>query len=149
MRRRPPRSTRTDTLFPYTTLFRSVRGIGADIEREFAVLAQLAAARIRPDHRGDADRLGLRRKLADFLGQFEEMLRPRIDGEADRRTAEPQRIVEAARHRLNAGGRPALRRLDLEVGRPLPRQPVRHRLDQAAPPRTGRTPHTAIRRAPG
>src|SRR3546814_4827568 len=28
MIRRPPRSTRTDTLFPYTTLFRSV-GIGA------------------------------------------------------------------------------------------------------------------------
>src|SRR3546814_5354643 len=26
MTRRPPRSTRTDTLFPYTTLFRSVRG---------------------------------------------------------------------------------------------------------------------------
>src|SRR3546814_12329996 len=25
MSRRPPRSTRTDTLFPYTTLFRSVR----------------------------------------------------------------------------------------------------------------------------
>src|SRR3546814_3496941 len=30
MRRRPPRSTRTDTLFPYTTLFRSVgQGQGA------------------------------------------------------------------------------------------------------------------------
>src|SRR3546814_15671628 len=26
MRRRPPRSTRTDTLFPYTTLFRSPDG---------------------------------------------------------------------------------------------------------------------------
>src|SRR3546814_7933226 len=26
MRRRPPRSTRTDTLFPYTTLFRSLAG---------------------------------------------------------------------------------------------------------------------------
>src|SRR3546814_2934329 len=26
MRRRPPRSTRTDTLFPYTTLFRSLEG---------------------------------------------------------------------------------------------------------------------------
>src|SRR3546814_21136122 len=26
MRRRPPRSTRTDTLFPYTTLFRSGKG---------------------------------------------------------------------------------------------------------------------------
>src|SRR3546814_7244248 len=27
MIRRPPRSTRTDTLFPYTTLFRSSRGL--------------------------------------------------------------------------------------------------------------------------
>src|SRR3546814_1071705 len=38
MIRRPPRSTRTDTLFPYTTLFRSVfrsldhRAIGAERE---------------------------------------------------------------------------------------------------------------------
>src|SRR3546814_12464697 len=31
MIRRPPRSTRTDTLFPYTTLFRSSTGVaGAD-----------------------------------------------------------------------------------------------------------------------
>src|SRR3546814_1379942 len=29
MIRRPPRSTRTDTLFPYTTLFRSGHSIGA------------------------------------------------------------------------------------------------------------------------
>src|SRR3546814_11515301 len=28
MIRRPPRSTRTDTLFPYTTLFRSCRQVG-------------------------------------------------------------------------------------------------------------------------
>src|SRR3546814_1176529 len=31
MIRRPPRSTRTDTLFPYTTLFRSGQPEGADI----------------------------------------------------------------------------------------------------------------------
>src|SRR3546814_12849378 len=33
MIRRPPRSTRTDTLFPYTTLFRSLTrgGIGVDV----------------------------------------------------------------------------------------------------------------------
>src|SRR3546814_3312494 len=31
MIRRPPRSTRTDTLFPYTTLFRSVVAQDADI----------------------------------------------------------------------------------------------------------------------
>src|SRR3546814_3355057 len=30
MIRRPPRSTRTDTLFPYTTLFRSDRHAGAE-----------------------------------------------------------------------------------------------------------------------
>src|SRR3546814_5800189 len=29
MIRRPPRSTRTDTLYPYTTLFRSARGLRA------------------------------------------------------------------------------------------------------------------------
>src|SRR3546814_8758493 len=32
MKRRPPRSTRTYTLFPYTTLFRSADG-GAHVER--------------------------------------------------------------------------------------------------------------------
>src|SRR3546814_18376827 len=31
MIRRPPRSTRTDTLFPDTTLFRSPQGISADL----------------------------------------------------------------------------------------------------------------------
>src|SRR3546814_10170372 len=37
---RPPRSTRTDTLFPYTTLFRSVRGAAGGV----AGGAELAAA---------------------------------------------------------------------------------------------------------
>src|SRR3546814_9668230 len=39
MIRRPPRSTRTDTLFPYTTLFRSdemVDGVGAFVEAELS-----------------------------------------------------------------------------------------------------------------
>src|SRR3546814_4276425 len=31
MIRRPPRSTRTDTLFPYTTLFRSLREHGPEV----------------------------------------------------------------------------------------------------------------------
>src|SRR3546814_1112592 len=34
MIRRPPRSTRTDTLFPYTTLFRSDRGAGRSCGRD-------------------------------------------------------------------------------------------------------------------
>src|SRR3546814_17596959 len=37
MIRRPPRSTRTDTLFPYTTLFRSARR-AVDVELEVLVL---------------------------------------------------------------------------------------------------------------
>src|SRR3546814_20815144 len=44
MIRRPPRSTRTDTLFPYTTLFRSgssfrFRQAGADLDRVATALA--------------------------------------------------------------------------------------------------------------
>src|SRR3546814_12150030 len=38
MIRRPPRSTRTDTLFPYTTLFRSV-GVGEGTEERVEKLA--------------------------------------------------------------------------------------------------------------
>src|SRR3546814_1736741 len=41
MIRRPPRSTRTDTLFPYTTLFRSV-----DVERLGLVQALAAGSRV-------------------------------------------------------------------------------------------------------
>src|SRR3546814_14200087 len=37
-RRRPPRSTRTDTLFPYTTLFRSATEYRLDLS-QFQVLA--------------------------------------------------------------------------------------------------------------
>src|SRR3546814_1700216 len=46
MTRRPPRSTRTDTLFPYTTLFRSVRALIARCdalsrEPEYRALSRL------------------------------------------------------------------------------------------------------------
>src|SRR3546814_865877 len=34
MIRRPPRSTRTDTLFPYTTLFRSLRDLHAEAAKD-------------------------------------------------------------------------------------------------------------------
>src|SRR3546814_6051519 len=38
MIRRPPRSTRTDTLFPYTTLFRSlVKGFGAQSDKSLSL----------------------------------------------------------------------------------------------------------------
>src|SRR3546814_9101384 len=40
MIRRPPRSTRTDTLFPYTTLFRSVEGVVALVAEDQVLAAQ-------------------------------------------------------------------------------------------------------------
>src|SRR3546814_13133001 len=53
MIRRPPRSTRTDTLFPYTTLFRSRAGIGiAQVAAQRASLRkQLARQRSGQDQR--------------------------------------------------------------------------------------------------
>src|SRR3546814_19277012 len=47
MIRRPPRSTRTDTLFPYTTLFRSPCGCGPPLGR-----ARRVAVRRPPPLRG-------------------------------------------------------------------------------------------------
>src|SRR3546814_15222635 len=63
MIRRPPRSTRTDTLFPYTTLFRSGRNPRREIfEAEDAELLDLLAAK-----GGDRDR--------DILNPFLAALR--------------------------------------------------------------------------
>src|SRR3546814_2950558 len=41
MIRRPPRSTRTDTLFPYTTLFRSTKTLGPRAAQLFTELNEL------------------------------------------------------------------------------------------------------------
>src|SRR3546814_4116007 len=53
MIRRPPRSTRTDTLFPYTTLFRSHAGVTArrqcmDIQPKATLLATRDRRRTAP-----------------------------------------------------------------------------------------------------
>src|SRR3546814_12536206 len=70
MIRRPPRSTRTDTLFPYTTLFRSL--VKALAEREAALKAANTAAqaadrkleKIQREQQQDANRLSSQGDLA-------------------------------------------------------------------------------------
>src|SRR3546814_13408154 len=56
MTRRPPRSTRTDTLVPYTTLFRSVEQaavVGRQADRVVALVdGAEQAAQMLPDARG-------------------------------------------------------------------------------------------------
>src|SRR3546814_14514144 len=51
MKRRPPRSTRTDTLFPYTTLFRSQSGQMAEVG--FSLYTELLERAVRGIKRGE------------------------------------------------------------------------------------------------
>src|SRR3546814_1314265 len=64
MIRRPPRSTRTDTLFPYTTLFRSAR---ADLGHQHS---RWKVAR------GPSIRFGWRRNTRDERGRGFDLLHP-------------------------------------------------------------------------
>src|SRR3546814_8583846 len=63
MIRRPPRSTRTDTLVPYTTLFRSYSGInvlllwGAVVERGFAGQSWLTFRQRSEEHTSELQSL--------------------------------------------------------------------------------------------
>src|SRR3546814_4633434 len=99
MIRRPPRSTRTDTLFPYTTLFRSPRrrpgpgddrhivdvaAIADDTDRELFLVAGAAVGLPFLDRRAH---VGDRRDA-----EFEQLLLRQIE-----------RAVEVARARLGLG----------------------------------------------
>src|SRR3546814_10867973 len=54
--RRPPRSTRTDTLFPYTTLFRSASFLGRSVrKRHVEALEERLRLLIGPRGRTDHD----------------------------------------------------------------------------------------------
>src|SRR3546814_20594321 len=94
MIRRPPRSTRTDTLFPYTTLFRS--GVRRDHRLHAADMRHNAFGRLavrlaaedaateRGSHRHRAYEVG-RRTIAQPRGFADELVEPRVDivGELD------------------------------------------------------------------
>src|SRR3546814_11374163 len=87
MIRRPPRSTRTDTLFPYTTLFRS---LGATLRIESNSLDQLVIRRTgvesEPESFDVTSRLFLRSGDGFFATQLQVGVVPR-DGQ-DRDVAE-------------------------------------------------------------
>src|SRR3546814_6456192 len=72
MIRRPPGSTRTDTLVPYTTLFRSI-GEGLRQERG-APFAPLSSRGLSPGPIG----IGAWRYLLTFAGRRPQALEPRI-----------------------------------------------------------------------
>src|SRR3546814_279885 len=116
MIRRPPRSTRTDTLFPYTTLFRSVqlrqrrrRVIGVDgIE-----LAPFVGLVVEADD--EIDRLAFGRDIAQ-LGAFRFAGEIAIDVEPRQRRDQPVEIavrqigeVAIAEHRADRADRKSTR----------------------------------------
>src|SRR3546814_14646472 len=83
MIRRPPRSTRTDTLFPYTTLFRSAKQLKSDGSIKDPLIIKLTN-QILDDYRLTISQLGNRLKyftaasLAKYL-QEGELAREDID----------------------------------------------------------------------
>src|SRR3546814_13559203 len=95
MIRRPPRSTRTDTLFPYTTLFRSRVHVLRPGERE-------ALAQRRPPPDADPDN-GITRVevLAGSIGVLG--LRGFADFEFGRDHQPPRMAIDAARKSVVAG----------------------------------------------
>src|SRR3546814_16742234 len=65
MIRRPPRSTLTDTLFPYTTLFRSDTAPHYFALNEIAVGDYRTFAKVSPPLRGEDDRQAILEGVAD------------------------------------------------------------------------------------
>src|SRR3546814_2542296 len=82
MIRRPPRSTRTDTLFPYTTLFRSIWG---------------------PTNRGSRTFTWAQRQLAESTRSVrDDALKPKAWSDASVATKRTRETLEAARRDRDA-----------------------------------------------
>src|SRR3546814_19193548 len=96
MIRRPPRSTRTDTLFPYTTLFRSVEMVVLPRHR-----AQPAHLPHQPLHRIDLLARGVAEKTAGLVGEIDEN-RTRFE-HADGRTAIGGIVIDDRGHPVVGG----------------------------------------------
>src|SRR3546814_1415923 len=84
MIRRPPRSTRTDTLFPYTTLFRSLAGAGSGVAQvaERLYLTQVA----------DRARLAFANGILSAAGSAGSVAGPTI-GRSEEHTSELQSLM--------------------------------------------------------
>src|SRR3546814_15551654 len=102
MIRRPPRSTRTDTLFPYTTLFRSIQIADTQI-RDY----DIAVGRVKIDYKGGSGKAqalvegtsGAPFRIAANADLTPELWRASVRGRAtgiNFRTTSPARIFPGA-----------------------------------------------------
>src|SRR3546814_19416899 len=105
MIRRPPRSTLTDTLFPYTSRFRSPGAPGADLQRALEQLVGLVLQQdIGGELRGVVDQYVQAAKFADGAldHRFDLFLDPDIGGDADGLRAELVADLDRKSTRLNS-----------------------------------------------
>src|SRR3546814_17827701 len=102
MIRRPPRSTRTDTLFPYTTLFRSILAQRlARYERNAPVVQRTGNAGVMNDALA---------KRADLVRTFiDERVHPAIGGPKNR-----DRFASLYRQRTRAQSRQLVNRANIK-----------------------------------
>src|SRR3546814_16242025 len=84
MRRRPPRSTRTDTLFPYTTLVRSNA-----IKKSAAISLDCIVSQIQNDN--SEFRWG---RFAELLQQLRNLLETELRSWTDKTTARANVMIE-------------------------------------------------------
>src|SRR3546814_12337959 len=85
MIRRPPRSTRTDTLFPYTTLFRSLDHVlRALVDDQVREVARLDARSVREVDLGTLDGGREDRLLRGVVSALELLAQQRREGGEER-----------------------------------------------------------------
>src|SRR3546814_978156 len=93
MRRRPPRSTRTDTLFPYTTLFRSRQHlVGHRADLQLRLHADPADVGRQPARRGSR-RFCRRRVARDAWRRAAARLVRRCADRSEEHTSELQSLM--------------------------------------------------------
>src|SRR3546814_2102706 len=94
MRRRPPRSTRTDTLFPYTTLFRShLRGAREGLPEAPRLRPRPWRSRAAREHLADVGLRGVDRSLAGHGARGVPHGRPR---RSEEHTSELQSLMRSS-----------------------------------------------------
>src|SRR3546814_20857856 len=118
MIRRPPRSTRTDTLFPYTTLFRSVRGRSPGLSGRADGQSEVAGGNTR----GDCGRLPALHRSHGAEGRrgFPVQTQGGIWRSASRTRADP---LDDIRSLFDAVAAPACRALPVPCRQPVPGTP--------------------------
>src|SRR3546814_20962140 len=114
MRRRPPRSTRTDTLFPYTKLFRSLArdllGEGRKAQRDYR-LALMA----RPGDPVVTQRLGLSLAISGERAAALALVQPPARGQTEGNAVRTLALIHAQTGDVASARRLALSNLCVEA----------------------------------